>query len=595
MTIITDTPCYATIGATTVEGRKWEFSPLMPHAGDTSADADTFRERNAGKSLTCDVFHHIQYGQAPVGNLRFRDSVAYTLPDGTYDATAFRTVPYQEYALERGTNGRPEWGMDVGGVNWAKMGVVESEDCLNLTVYTPDSGETDLPVISFIHGGGWDVTSAINLYDRPHRLSASRGVVVVSIEYRLGHFGHFFAPEMIAEGTVPNFALSDQLLALQWVNDNIASFGGDPDNIMIMGPSAGGASVLTLLESPSAHGLFNKAWPISGGGLGHRYGYRPSWQNEGYAAMCGRYTRTLFSLRDLPDYSGTYGSVGEAIDEEGELWALRHAVSPDQITLMHSGFLPDGDHFGGQNHFPFQTANLPSRNATNACMDGLWPSGVPVCFGVAQNEASVLGIRRFEDELSINADGYARVAGFFGGRELEASEFFDGLSEAERNRMIYSTVIYWAPVHMQAYERARRGEDAFVYLWNYKDAGNGLDYASHTVDVYYFFGNLEWATGMSGDEAAIYVDSLRLSENMMDNIARFAKYGRFDVEYTYPGNWDLFDSNPAQPFESFNTSSRIWNVVGNLTRNANNSPPTVEARYQWYNAMLETYRRRFRG
>lgn len=141
----------------------------------------------------------------------------------------------------------------------------KSEDCLYLNVWTPGQARK-LPVIVWIHGGGYyGGTGAQPGYDG--RNLARRGVVVVTINYRLGIFGFFAHPELTAESpdkASGNQGMEDQVAALRWVRDNIAAFGGDPDRVTIMGESAGGESVAVLVASPLARGLFQRAISQSG-------------------------------------------------------------------------------------------------------------------------------------------------------------------------------------------------------------------------------------------------------------------------------------------------------------------------------------------
>jgi para-nitrobenzyl esterase len=137
-----------------------------------------------------------------------------------------------------------------------------SEDCLHLTVWTGAASEAaELPVMLWIHGGSWTSgASSVGISDG--EAFAEKGVVLVSINYRMGPFGFMAHPALSAEsehGVSGNYAILDQIAALEWVQDNIRGFGGDPDNVTVFGESAGGASVYALLISPLAEGLFHKA------------------------------------------------------------------------------------------------------------------------------------------------------------------------------------------------------------------------------------------------------------------------------------------------------------------------------------------------
>ena len=141
------------------------------------------------------------------------------------------------------------------------------EDCLYLNVWSPARGADEgLPVMVWIHGGSFETGSgSMGIYEGS-RLAA-RGMVVVTMNYRLGPFGFLSHPDLSAEsesGTSGNYGLLDQIEALQWVQRNAGAFGGDPGNVTVFGESAGGISILDLMVSPSAEGLFQRAIVQSG-------------------------------------------------------------------------------------------------------------------------------------------------------------------------------------------------------------------------------------------------------------------------------------------------------------------------------------------
>jgi para-nitrobenzyl esterase len=149
-----------------------------------------------------------------------------------------------------------------------------SEDCLYLNIWTAGKSPKDkLPVLVWIHGGGFTGGAAsCAVYDG--KAMAERGIVFVSINYRLGVFGFFSHPELSAASgkqASGNYGLMDQAFALRWVKENIAAFGGDPNAVTIAGQSAGSMSVNALVASPVARGLFHRAIAQSGGILGGRF------------------------------------------------------------------------------------------------------------------------------------------------------------------------------------------------------------------------------------------------------------------------------------------------------------------------------------
>lgn len=187
-------------------------------------------------------FRSLPYAQPPVGDLRFLPPRKPASWAGTLDATQFPNRCIQP----------PD-----GGIFGQPVGKLD-EDCLYLNIVTPSVEGAHRPVLFWIHGGGFTQGSA-NGYDGSV-LATQGDVVVVTINYRLGLLGFLdLAPFGDAYSGSANNGIRDQVFALRWVQDNIADFGGDASNVTIFGESAGGASVLTLLATPSADGLYHKA------------------------------------------------------------------------------------------------------------------------------------------------------------------------------------------------------------------------------------------------------------------------------------------------------------------------------------------------
>jgi len=194
------------------------------------------------------VYRGIPFAAPPVGELRWRPPQPVPKWEGVRQATAFGPDPYQG-----------DGGGNVG------------EDCLYLNVWTPaESAEARLPVLVWIYGGGFSFGSTSTpVHDGQHL--ARRGVVLVSLNYRVGPLGFLAHPELSAESpqrVSGNYGLLDQLAGLAWVRRNIAAFGGDPDAVTIFGESAGGIAVSMLCASPLAKGLFRRAISQSGGSFG---------------------------------------------------------------------------------------------------------------------------------------------------------------------------------------------------------------------------------------------------------------------------------------------------------------------------------------
>ena len=197
-------------------------------------------------------FGGLPFAAPPVGDLRFRPPAPPTAWEGERDATGFGHVSPQNPSMLNALLGEePE---------------AQSEDCLYLNVWTTRPGEptAGLPVMVWIHGGGFEMGSGSSPMYHGEKFARS-GVVLVSINYRLGSLG-FLELGHLDESYAGsgNNGLLDQVAALEWVRDHVAEFGGDPRDVTIFGESAGAMSVSLLLSMPSARGLFHRAVAQSG-------------------------------------------------------------------------------------------------------------------------------------------------------------------------------------------------------------------------------------------------------------------------------------------------------------------------------------------
>ncbi len=202
-------------------------------------------------------FRNIPYAAPPVGALRWAPPAPAAAWSGVRDAGVDGPACLQPVGE------RPNGGGYAGTV---------SEDCLTLDVFAP-AHAAHAPVMVWIYGGG-NVFGADSIAPNDGRAFARDGVILVAMNYRLGALG-FFAHPGLTRAAKPgeplgSYGIMDQIAALKWVKRNIAAFGGDPDNVTIFGESAGGDDVLTLMSTPAARGLFEKATVQSGGGRGAR-------------------------------------------------------------------------------------------------------------------------------------------------------------------------------------------------------------------------------------------------------------------------------------------------------------------------------------
>ena len=240
------------------------------------------------------AFKGVPYAAAPVGDLRWRAPQPVAAWEGVRDAKAFSPSCVQNIV-----DARKPWTYEFMAHG------TTSEDCLYLNVWTPAKAVTERhPVLMFIHGGAnTEGSGSVPVYDGSGL--ASKGLVVVTINYRLGPFGFLAHPELTAEAPYHasgNYGLLDQIAAVRWVKTNIAAFGGDPARITISGQSAGAFGVRNLLISPLAAGQFQRAIAESGVSLSGFGASRTltDAEQEGTRFATAKGATTLAALRALP-------------------------------------------------------------------------------------------------------------------------------------------------------------------------------------------------------------------------------------------------------------------------------------------------------
>ncbi|TMD27978.1 MAG: carboxylesterase/lipase family protein, partial [Chloroflexi bacterium] len=241
------------------------------------------------------VWKGIPFAQPPTGQRRFRAPQPPSPWTGVREATAFSPMAPQV----------PEMGASMVGALGAERAVEQrpmSEDCLYLNIWSPGADGQKRPVMVYIHGGAFTLGSASDPWYDGTSFAATHNIVVVSLNYRLGILGFVYLKDLAGADAsyTGNGGLLDQIAALEWVRENIAAFGGDPDQVTVMGESAGAMSIGALLGMPAAKGLFQRAILQSGAA-----GFLPTRLQATHVAQAllaklGLQTAQLSALADVP-------------------------------------------------------------------------------------------------------------------------------------------------------------------------------------------------------------------------------------------------------------------------------------------------------
>jgi para-nitrobenzyl esterase len=427
-------------------------------------------------------FKGIPFAVPPVGDKRWTAPVAAADWTGTRDAGEFGAACTQ-----------PPWPTES---IYADYPPKFSEDCLFLNVWTPPHAKK-APVIVFIHGGSFGYGSAWEPY-YDGRNFAARGVVYVSINYRLGVLGWLALPELSAESphsVSGNYGLLDQIEALKWVQKNIAAFGGDPGNVTIMGESAGGVSIAFLLASPPARGLFHKA-------IGESLG--------------------LYSLPELKaakhglPSAEQIGAFTEKAVGAADLKALR-AMDAKALTLAAAkgGFRPGGTIDGSV--LPGQLVDI---------FDSKEEAHVPVLAGF--NAGEIQTLMRFLPALPASSEAYeSEIRKRYGDLAPEFLRLYPA-SDVKASMMaaVRDAIFGWGAMRLVRDEAAAE-EPSYLYFFDhdYPAAHARLLHAFHASELPYVFGHVGGAPLIENWPQPVGPKEKALSDAMIGYWSSFARTG----------------------------------------------------------------------
>ena len=449
------------------------------------------------------VFKGIPFAAPPVGELRWAAPEAVVPWTGERDATEFGPdcpqAPYDPDSM------------------YYRPPRPQSEDCLCLNVWTAAQPGEKRPVMVWIHGGALTRGSgAVDTYDGTN--FAQNGVVLVTINYRLGPLGYVAHPDFTAEspdGTSGNYGTLDQIAALEWVRDNIAQFGGDPDRVTIFGESAGSWSVCALVATPLAKGLFHRAIGESGGSFGPM-SYL-SRENE-----------------DQPSAESTGERFAEALGTDGA--SEMRGISVERIVEV---FFKPGAGFASRGNvdgyvFPEEVRTIFAKGQQNA---------VPVIVGSNADEMTTLTPRAMVPK-TLDALK-AMVARQYAGHEEEFYKVYPAASDAEAANAALAAArdrsFTW---QMLAWSRgmATVKQPAYRYYFTRIPPIPGSEYnrAFHAAEIAYVFNNLREGRGFNDTDE-------RLSDTMHRYWINFATTG--DPNGEGLPKWSAFDAKTENYLE----------------------------------------------
>lgn len=437
-------------------------------------------------------FHNIPYVAPPLGDLRWAPPAPVVPWEGTLDATT-----HGKFCMQTET---------VGVAIYIETRPLskQNEDCLSINVWTrADNINERRPVMVWVHGGGLQGGAG---FEQTGDLLTSKGVVLVTFNYRLGRFGFLAHPELSAEhpkGVSGNQGFRDQIAALEWVRDNISQFGGDPDNVTIFGESAGSTSVNALQASPLARGLFHRVIGQSGGAFHPQADRKVDKPHAPAAETIG----VMFA-------NALAGEEGDA-----SLIALRKLSAEKIVEASNSS-----PAFNTYEYLPIVDGEvLPDQMA--AIYDRGEQADVPTMIGSNANEGAAV-MAYFTGFLGEGEEGFGRFKqGLLGevanDADMELLYPVDNpLGVMQSWQELFEDITFTYPMRRWARDMSGVNSDAYLYLFNWHPPTANKQYKSfHGADIGYVFGQLTMFGAEPSEEDEVF------SNFIADIWVQFAKTG----------------------------------------------------------------------
>jgi para-nitrobenzyl esterase len=414
-----------------------------------------------------------------------------------------------------------------------------SEDCLHLNVWTAALRDhRKRPVLFYIHGGAYSSGSANNILYDGVRLAKRGDVVVVTINHRLNLFGYLYLAQLSAQPELAdsgNAGMLDIILALQWVRDNIAEFGGDPQRVLIFGQSGGGAKCATLMGMPAAHGLFHRVLSMSGQQITAARPESATARTQALLKMMELTPARVDELRTMP-----MEKLVTATHSAGYMGPVK-----DGHNMPRDPFDPDAPPLSS--HVPMILGN--AHDETRLLIGGGDPSLFSLTWETLPEKLDV--VRPFMGELKA-ADVVTKYRTMY--PKYSATDIFFAATTAFRS---------WRGELIEAERRAVQPITAahtWVYQIDWRSPVDGGRFgAPHTMDIPFMFDNTAMAPGMCGDDAS----ALPLAHAMSSMLVAFAQTGDPNSHGKENGlpHWPVYDmkTRATMLFDNHGQKTRVEN------------------------------------